>query len=225
MSTSTTQNSDHDLPEDRSLASSPFKIHELGYSGVEERIYTATNPEVIRWSELFNQRWKQRMIFESFFARCPELCHARAVVVGTQWHRFSEMVPGLLCKAASMVSTNRKRHYVIQATFEELGMRKEEEIHADLFWQAAQLATVTATDLERLSVDNGVTQALQGLSDAVSSAPNDAQVMGLLLGLEAPAEENIETVFSALAVDEELRRSMEATLFFRFHRTIEPDFW
>ena len=48
-----------------------------------------------------------------------------------------------------MVSTNEKRHYVIQTAFEELGMRDAREIHPDI-WQVVKTAGVTDRDRERV---------------------------------------------------------------------------
>lgn len=196
-------------------------LKELGYHGIEEKLYTADHPEVIQWSGIFDERYRSKGIFERFEAKHPRPAKARAIVVGTQWHRFSADVPWVLCRAAAQVSTNRKRHYVIQTAFEELGMRDETQIHEEMFRATTYLVGVTRADYERLKQVPEVTRALTFLRAKLTSYRSDAPVLGLLLGLEIPARENIETVFSGLCHEPSHDKLLTGTTFFKFHRCLE----
>ncbi len=206
---------------EQTVESASAALAEMGYVGVTERVFTSSHPEVIRWTQIFNERLQERQIFERFTAAHKERSKEKAIVVATQWHRFSEFMPWFLCRAASMVSTNRKRHHVIQTAFEELGMRDEEEIHPDMFFRAVEQAGVTTADRQRLSDQNGVNAALLFLRGGLLSRRSDEEIMGMLLGLEIPARENVETVFEALVHMDGVREALAETPFFRLHRCIE----
>lgn len=193
----------------------------IGYNTTKERIFTSTHPEVIHWTLFFKNRVDDLRIFDSFERVYPRGSVARAVIVGTQWYRFSSFMPWFLCQAAAMVSDNEKRHYIIQTAFEELGMRDVAEIHPELFWQAAMVAGVSEADRERLKSAAPVSSDLDKLKNDLIAANSDAMVLGLLLGLEIPARENIETIFSSLAINPVLEMKLAQHIFFKLHRKIE----
>lgn len=195
-------------------------IMELGYNGTLEKIFTANHPEVNRWTAFFHSRVEKERIFQDFESKQPRSME-RARVVGVQWRRFSDFMPWFLCQAATLVSSNEKRHYVIQTAFEELGMRDVDEIHPHLFWNAAQVAGVTDMDLERLSSAFSIGATLYFLEHELMASRSDAKVLGMLLGLEIPAIENIETTFTSLAHSENLVSSLAKTKFFSIHRQVE----
>ena len=197
-----------------------FQEQEQQYVGIQEEQFTADNHEVVRWTEFFHSRVKAKKIFEDFEESQPSSA-SRARVVGVYWQRFSAFMPWFLCEAAARVSTNEKRHYVIQTAFEELGMRNVREIHPEMFWSTAKQAGVLEADRSRLvRIESGI-EVLRGLKAAILSASDDETIMGLLLGLEIPAEENIETVFRSLAHTEEKKQLLEVSKFFQLHRQIE----
>lgn len=200
-----------------------FKVPELNYEGVKEVTYTTSHPDVIRWSQVFTDRFQSLRIFERFLEDHPEQSPAKARVVGVHWHNFSDAVPWVLCQLSALLADNHKRHYAIQTAFEELGMRDEAEIHADLFWHTARLAGLTDEDRVRLLADKGMRKAMEFLRKAVLSCKTDSEVLGLLLGLEIPARENIETIFSSLEHRPELAKPLAQTKFFKFHRVIESE--
>ncbi|MBI4371046.1 MAG: iron-containing redox enzyme family protein [Elusimicrobia bacterium] len=193
---------------------------QAGYSGTVEYIYTADHPEVLRWTSHFEGLAAREGVFEAFEAACPRSWR-RATVVSALWHRFSSFMPWFLCQAAAMVSTNEKRHYVIQTAFEELGMRDAREIHCDMFWNAAAQAGVSEKDRAEVLADVPAATALASLRGALLSYGTDEEVLGILLGLEIPARENIETVFRSLAHDDGTAVALDAHRFFIFHRQIE----
>jgi hypothetical protein len=120
-----------------------------------------------------------------------------------------------------MVSTNEKRHYVIQTAFEELGMRRADKIHPELFWSTVELSGATKDDLMRITSNGRVGSALQTLKKGLLSYKSDASVLGILLGLEIPAVENIETIYNALAYSNDLKNQLDSSEFFILHRQIE----
>lgn len=191
-----------------------------GYNGTIEAVYTTRHPELRRWTRHFEAFVVERGIFPAFEAACPR-SPERAAVVGALWYRFSSFMPWFLCQAAAMVSTNEKRHYVIQTAFEELGMRDVREIHCEMFWQAALMAGVTAEDRAAVLADGPAAKALEALRAALLSYRTDEEVLGVLLGLEIPARENIETVFRSLAHNEKTGKMLDGHKFFRLHRQIE----
>jgi hypothetical protein len=202
-------------------AASTISAERLGYNGTEEAIYTAEHPDVLLWTKKFEARTRNAAIFQTMIQTHNTSSKERANVVGVLWHRFSEYMPQFLCQAAAQVSTNQIRHYVIQTAFEELGMRDSTEIHPDMFWQSALSAGVTAQDKDRLENDTRVNKTLNVLKEALSSSKTDSEILGMLLGLEIPAIENIEMIYQSLAHTEELRSTLAQSKFFALHRQIE----
>lgn len=201
----------------------PLNAESLGYNGIQEQTFTADHPAVIEWTRSFEKLTAESAIFQDFEKNHPEPSRERAIVVGSLWHRFSAFMPWFLCQAAAMVSTNEKRHYVIQTAFEELGMRDAREIHPEMFWNAAEAAGVASDDRERVLSNPEPTNVLADLRSALLSYTTDEEVLGILLGLEIPARENIETVYSSLAHNKELRSSLDQHKFFCLHRQIETE--
>jgi hypothetical protein len=202
----------------RSISPDPL----AGYSGTIENTYTAGHEEIGKWTQKFEADVETLNIFSQFESACPK-SHARAVVIGSLWHRFSTFMPWFLCQAAAMVSTNEKRHYVIQTAFEELGMRDAREIHPDMFWEVAKTAGVTDRDRDQVLSAELPAKAIEFLRLKLKGYSSDEEVLGILLGLEIPAEENIETVFKSLAHTDALSSTLNETKFFRLHRQIESE--
>lgn len=192
-----------------------------GYNGTKESTYTANHPDVVSWTQEFERRVSEKNIFDTFVALHSAASREKSATVGVLWHRFSEFMPWFLCQAAATVSNNEKRHYVIQTAFEELGMRDAGEIHPDMFWTAAQTAGVTVEDRERIRLVQEPTAVLNGLRSALLGTRTDAEVLGLLLGLEIPAIENIETILKSLSHDDETAIKLNEHKFFKLHRQIE----
>lgn len=205
---------------DQTSVAEDKELSEQHYIGIQEQEYTANHRDILHWTEFFHSRVRSRAIFESFERAQPK-SFSRAKVVGVFWHRFSSFMPWFLCEAAARVSTNEKRHYVIQTAFEELGMRDVREIHPKMFWETAVHVGITESDKVRLAaIETGI-EVLNSLRASILMAKDDETVMGLLLGLEIPAQENIETVFASLAHSKEAECELAVTKFFRLHRQIE----
>ena len=198
-------------------------IAALGYDYVQEKTYTADHPEVVASANSFLKRFREKQIFETFDAShsTPSLTKAR--VVGTQWHRFSDLMPYILCAASAKVSNNRLRHYTIQTAYEELGARNADEIHHEMFWETAVMAGAKNTDRDALSDEPEISHALSFIEKSLMESKSDEEILGLLLGLEICAQENIETVFSSLAHTKELEEKLAETKFFKLHRQLEME--
>ncbi len=189
---------------------------------VVEELYKVTNDDLSQWTKFFEHRARSANIFFYFHIRHPIPSRDKAVTVGTQWHRFSTFMPRFLCQAAAQVSDNEKRHYVIQTAYEELGMKRADEIHPDMFWEAASTAGATKNDCGSVSDSEGIGRHLEDLWNTLIDAKgNDPKILGLLLGLEIPAVENIETIFSSLAHNQEVEQKLQEGKFFSLHRKIE----
>ncbi|MCX6124800.1 MAG: iron-containing redox enzyme family protein [Proteobacteria bacterium] len=207
----------------KSLSINYKDISALGYDYVQEKTYTADHPEVVAWSNAFLTRFREKQIFEAFEAYHSMPSLVKAKVVGTQWHRFSDLMPYILCAASAKVSNNRLRHYTIQTAYEELGARNSDEIHHEMFWQTAVVAGVNESDRQAMSDEAEVSSALNYLKQVLAASKSDEEILGLLLGLEICAEENIETVFSSLAHSKKLELNLAETKFFKLHRQLEME--
>ena len=194
-----------------------------GYTGVKEERYTMDNPEVIEWTKFFHQRSDIDNIFGKFASTTKDIKMQKAIAVASQWYRFSSFMPWFLARAASQVSDNEKRHYVIQTAYEELGMRDVEEIHPEMFREAAIEAGVIDENIKQLMNYEPITKQLGWLSNQLLQCDSDSEVMGMLLGLECPADENIDTIFNALSHNDIATRKTTEAKFFKLHRAIETE--
>ena len=199
------------------------QISEMGLDCVQERVYTESHPDVILWTNYFLNRFRKHRIFEGFNICHPETSLDKARVVGVHWHSFSELMPAILCCAATMVSNNRLRHYVIQTAYEELGARDSVEIHHEMFWATTMLAGVSDWDKARLEISDQLEAALNTLRHAINNCDSDEEILGLLLGLEICAQENIESIFTSLAHNETVAAKLDESKFFKLHRELEME--
>lgn len=193
---------------------------ELGYMGTVEEIYKNDHPDVIKWTKYFHDYVSEKRIFENFMHQIQKNI-ATARIVAASWYSFSEFMPFFLCRAASMVSNNLTRHYIIQTAFEELGMRDYKQIHSEMFYQAANSIGIYFLKNCDLIDENLIISTISILKDRLSFYYNDMQIMGILLGLELPAIENIETIFTCMAYDQCAEKKLKESLFFKIHREVE----
>jgi hypothetical protein len=191
------------------------------YEPVVEPVYTKGNCQVINWTKYFSDILSDKAIFSRFTS--PEIPKTlqSATVVANSWHLFSSFMPWFLCTAAAKVSTNFMRHYIIQTAFEELGMRDHKEIHPDMFWDAAKTVGVKQSLAEIQGADSTVQQSIDYLRRKLLHYGNDAKILGILLGLEIPAQENIETIYNCLAYNNVCEKRLAGHRFFIIHRKIE----
>ena len=102
-------------------------------------------------------------------------------------------------------------------------MRSVGDIHCTMFKEAALVVSVKEFDFEDLSKYSPIINDLKNLDRGMRDAENDDVIMGMLLGLEAPAVENIEAVFNGLGHNWKSRKKLESSEFFKIHRAVEEE--
>ena len=190
---------------------------------VFEDIYDANSPTVIKETQGFSERAKISTIFSETWRRLSTRSKVNAEVIGTFWHHFSSLAPQVMCIAAAKVSNNLMRHYIVQIIFEELGSRKYKMIHSDIFLDCLQELKVTDSRRGQLVNKYLPLLSFDYLLKIMNEADSDSKLLGILLGLEIDAEENISTVFDALSSDEEAGKITQESLFFRIHKVVEVE--
>ena len=163
------------------------------YQGVVEKIYKIDHPKVIKWTSYFKEKADIDDIFHNFNqSNLDSVDHAK--IVGRFWYEFSKLAPKVLCICAGKVNCNLIRHYIIQTAFEELGERNHKAIHPELFKDSLRR-------IDALGITNGPIASLRTLELDTLDLFSESEILGFLLGMELPAEENIESVFSGLSYD------------------------
>lgn len=193
----------------------------MGYNQTFEDVYTADHPDVRQWTETLREIMK-RAVLNDIECLLPKNINT-ARMIATGWHAFSEIMPWVLSCAATMVSNNHIRHYIIQAAYEELGMRNYNEIHADIFWKSAISINVAKPAIEILKEDSELRKSLNYLRRKLQSYNHDMEVLGILAGLECPAVENIIAVMSAMSYDKNASEILKTDIFFILHTQIEEE--
>lgn len=194
----------------------------MGYTSIVEAEYSSESAELIKALRHFEQIKNKVTVFTEFEAD-TKVSRERSYVIGNMWYVFSAFMPWFLCHASSLVSSNEKRHYVIQTAFEELGMRDVREIHSEMFLSAFDLTGLASENRDLIRKNEKFLVVMNKLRSRLLDCSNDEQVLGILLGLELPAEENIETVLSSLVFSREMQILLEQHKFFRLHREIEAE--
>ncbi len=190
---------------------------------VFDNIFTIDSPEVIYWTNLFKDLANIDKMFMpiSEINKSPSLL--AATVVGTFWHQFSAMAPKVMCIGAGKLDSNEMRHYVIQPIYEELGKRRHQNIHPDKFLDC--IREIGIYDEKRLSLIRQYSSRipLLYLRNAMETASSDQEILGIFLGLEINAEENIETLIDSLSYNSIIRERVLNSWFFRVHRVAEEE--
>ena len=190
---------------------------------VKDLVYPSHHPEVVHHTARFLKRKDEAALFDAYVAatRQPSL-HA-AIVLGTQWYRFSSLMSQLPSVAVGRLTETHMRHFVIQTAFEELGEHDGHMIHSDLFLAALQVAGVREEQILDWCTFTPVTAALDRLHQDLERSASDPEILGLLHGLEVPANDIIEHLFAGLAHSSETATALQATPFFRIHRVVEDE--
>lgn len=184
--------------------------------------YALDNPVVVGWTEFFSKITNDVEIFKQI-NEAQERSRSYATAVGDYWTQFSKFVPNFLIRSASMLSENKKRVHFVRIAYEELGEGKPNEIHSDLFEDVLTRVGISELSLKEFDHQYFVPRSLEFLDASLSNAGSDSEIIGLGLGLEAPAYENIETIFSALQWSNQYYNIVEESLFFRIHRVVEAE--
>ena len=117
----------------------------------------------------------------------------------------------------------RLRHYIVQILFEELGTRNHRLIHSDIFLDTIESIGIES-EIRRRLIEKYLSQfGFDSLISTMNEAENNSEILGILLGLEIDANENIQTVFNSLAFDAEIRFKIQNDSFFKIHRIAEDE--
>ncbi len=190
---------------------------------VYETTYCKDSPDVIYWTRYFTKRANIPNIFAEIGKRISTKKFLHAKIVGTFWHHFSALAPQIMSMAAAKVDNNLMRHYIVQIIFEELGTRDYRCIHSDLFLDALEMIGVSYSARKILVRKHLTKLGFFNLTQIMSEAKSNAEVLGILLGLEINANENIQTIFDSLAYDQKSEELLKATPFFKIHRIAEDE--
>ena len=132
--------------------------------------------------------------------------------VSSGWYCFSTFMPWFLCKQASYVSSNEIRCSIIKIAFEELGEGDVNKIHAKDFLNSISQVGISDVIPQKL-------QSIEWLKENLKK--DDFYILGLGLGLEIIANENIEHLLICLSRDSDEYEKLKETSFFKLHCTNE----
>jgi len=190
---------------------------------VFDNIFTLDSEEVQNWTAHFKKRAKIEEIFKPIWEQMRNPSLICRNIVGTFWHQFSALVPKIMCTGAGKLSNNEMRHYVIQPIFEELGKRNHKAIHPDIFLDCIDEIGISSKiryDLLKLHLYK---LPLLFLENSMGTSITDHETLGIFLGLEINAVENIETLIDSLSHSEESKKQILNSTFFRIHRVAEEE--
>jgi Iron-containing redox enzyme len=192
---------------------------------VKETEYTLDNPIVIEWTEKFRLRARINQIFDHYHSiiNSNKAYSLIPKCVGLSWKDFSAIIPWVLSNFAAKVNENVIRHYIVQGLFEELGYRNVNDMHSKLFLETLSIAGLKPEDIQWFDKQRQHFTAMNFLEDEVNKLSDTAEILGFGLGLEIPAIENIESVFSGLSSSENISNQLSATKFFKIHRKVEEE--
>lgn len=199
------------------------RLAALGYDTVREDIFKIDSPEISTWYKVFADRTPMEEIFTKYLNASNDFKKGRRIAAGVLWYEFSAFSVWYLCQSSASLSDNLKRHYIVQFAFEELGMRDHEEIHCELFRQAAVSAEVSEQHFDTLLGSDEIENLFSWLRGRLLGYENDASIIGLNLGMEFPAEENISTVQTSLSENKEIAEIVANSRFFKVHNVIEAE--
>lgn len=186
--------------------------------------FPADHPDVVRHTSRFLVRKDNAELFTEFTTAIHGHRSRRsAALVGTSWLRFSKLMTVLPSEAVSRLTSSAARHFVIQTAYEELGEADPNMVHSDLFHVALDAIGISEEAILDWCGFEPVTHALARLRRHLAEGTSDAYILGLLHGLEIPAEDIIEHLFEALSYDDNARAALGKTAFFRIHRVVEAE--
>lgn len=190
---------------------------------VFEDVYDKDSSDVLKWTDYFTNRADIPQMFERTTKLISSRKFLHAEVVGAFWHYFSSLAPQVMSIASAKVDNNLMRHYIVQIIFEELGTRNHRLIHSDLFIDAIESIGVTSQRRLGLTEKFLARLGFESLIDTMNDAKTNSEILGILLGLEINANENIQTVLSSLAFNNDALEKLMATPFFKIHRIAEDE--
>ena len=124
--------------------------------------------------------------------------------------------------ASQKITSENERKHIRDIAFEEMGEGYYEKRHSKTFLDATSMSNQNSINWKKviLEQDTPVEQLLLSLEQSAREAKDQEYIWGLCLGMEIPANENIEVLFQTVRydIDEE---QLKATEFFKIHRQNE----
>lgn len=191
------------------------------FDSATDTVRSSSIDPVEKYVDFFNDLCAPDQIFEAFRDQVREKSPARAKVIGALWYHLSEAIVDILCVALAKLETPQIRHLVAQTVYEELGEASPDQIHTDLLRQMLRVADVTDVDILRYSGHKGINEAIDGLMGRLHACQSDAEVCGLLLGMELIAYQNVDNVIDYLSYDSEVGTAVSDTPWARLHHQLE----
>ena len=184
--------------------------------------HSASSDERIQqYIRFFNDLSEPERIFEAFRAGVPEKSPNNAKVIGALWYHLSETIVDVLCVALAKLRTPHIRHLVAQTVYEELGEASPDLIHTDLLRRMLLVADVDDVDILRWSGHAGVNRTIDSLMTELHGCSSDAEICGLLLGMELIAYQNVDNVIDYLSFNSEVGAAVSDTPWARLHHQLE----
>lgn len=144
----------------------------------------------------------------------------RSLLVAQRWYAFSKFVPRILIASAHIAESEEQRSRLISIANDELGNGETDETHAKLFLRALFESGIELKGFSEDSSSSNLNEVFDSLLDDLGDS-SIAYGLGMLCGLEIPAEEIVELLVDSLGHNEATRHSLSNSHFFVLHRQIE----
>lgn len=171
--------------------------------------------ELKKWINYFSNHHKVSESKSNFLKNEPLSSHQSACALGALWYEFSDFMPWFLSMAAASVSTNEMRQSLIQVAHEELGEGNKNQLHSEQFKKALSQAGIVFSHCSFTS------EHIDYLKEKLLTVKSEYTVLGLCLGLEIIANENIESLIGKLSLTPKMSAALESSYFFKVHRVNE----
>ncbi len=169
----------------------------------------------------FRRSANAEAIFDGFRRRVIRRDVTRARVVGGLWYHLSEHIVDVLCTALAGLSDPHIRHLVVQTAYEELGENDPNHIHTDLLRETLAVASVSGEDILTWSGHPTIRRLMTDMMEQLRSYQTDAEIAGMLLGMELVAYENIDLVVDYLGHEPAVAEKLAGTRWVRLHHQLE----
>ena len=190
-------------------------------SSLKETNDTKIADPVSHYTDFFMRLAKPEEIFPPFKAAIPQQSYETSVVIGSLWYHLSEAIVDYLCTSLAKLENPYIRHFVVQTAYEELGEESEDKLHTDLLRHTLKVAGIHDNDILEWSGEMDVKASLDTLHAQLDECQTDAEIAGLLLGLEIIAFENIQNVVDSISYSEEVAARVLETDWVRMHNVME----
>lgn len=181
----------------------------------------SSDDQLSSYVDFFNGLSQPDRIFKAFRDAVPERGPVEAQVIGALWYHLSEAIVDILCIALAKLNNPRIRHLVVQTVYEELGEGSLDQLHTDLLRAMLLLAGIEDSHILRWSGHEGINRTLDSLKADLEACGSDAEICGLLLGMELVAYQNVDNVIDYLSYSKEVGAAVSDTPWARLHHQLE----